>query len=173
MTTLNQEFISQESTTNILHKAAICMAGVALGMWFLVSPEFWVDGQNLSTLGAQITGAFTAIGFGFIGLKTLFEHAAKKKAALRIDNQGLYAKTLSANPIPWDEIKSIKTEGSTAILQLKKEATGKFDRDRVFYNQNQIWSDMNIIRLSLIGYAHDPVEIGKGLKERFACYKRV
>ena len=173
MTTLNPEFVSQESRANVLHKTAICMAGVMLGMWFFVAPDFWVEGHSLSRGGAQITGALVALVFGFIGFKTVFEHAAKKKAALRINSNGLYAKSLSSNPIPWDEIKTIKTEGSTAILQLKKEPTGNFDRERVFYNQDKIWSDMNIIRLSLMGYAHNPSEIKRDLEERFACYQSI
>lgn len=171
MTQHNQDFVSQESTANILHKVAICMAGMALGVWFLVSPDFWVDGQRLSRSGAQIIGALTAAVFGLIGFKILFERVARKTAALRINHQGLYAKSLSANPIPWEEIRSIKTEGTTAILLLEKETTGKFDRKRVLYNQGDVWEGMNTIRLSLVGYGHNPAEIRGDLEARFERYK--
>lgn len=171
MTGFNQEFVSHESIFSVAYKTAICFAGIALGMWLLASPEFWMESRNVPRVGVQITGGVIVFILGLTVAQILRSRASNRNAALRIDKTGLYAKSLSETAIPWEEIKSIQTQGAAALLQLKRQSNGTFNRERIFNTQDEIWSDMNIIRLPLMGYAHKPAEIWNDLEARFKYYK--
>ena len=168
----SQVFTSTDTQEGYLSVALTFIAFFALGAWMVFVPHHfdWNDGWRYTKISTQITGALSLSFSSLIILKLLSKYFHRNRFSIQIDHNGIWATKLFDEIIPWTEIESIELDGSTAVLRLTEDTKSKIDRNKLFHEQQNVWSKVNMARLSLLNYNHSLDQIWNALQTLFERY---
>lgn len=172
-----QEFETQNSKGKFLLLLLGASAFVAIGLWFLLSPETFSDDYSGSMI--TIIGWASVLFFGFcglIGIGQLFNSSPK----IRADRSGLFAASLSKETIPWSVIRDIEFMSMNAgantieyaILKMSAEDANQIRFSKVYEltkGANRAFG-LHGPYFALNNMKHHPDEIRDALTELWALY---
>lgn len=172
-----EEFETRNSKGKFLLVLLGSLAFVAMGLWFLFSPESFADDYS----GSMITtiGGVSVLFFGLcslIGLRQMFDFSPK----IRGDRSGLLAASLSTETIPWAVIRDIEFASMNAGANTLEFAILKMHQEDInqirFSKMYEMTKGANMAfgikgpHFALNNMVHHPDEIRDALTELWAHY---
>jgi len=152
---------------------------VALGLWMIMYPDVFSDSRHAALV--PYIAWMCVIFFGLLGLIALLQ-IFSSKTQIRADENGVFARRLSNDLIPWSiidsvDVKEIRMGASRQvyfILHMSKEVESQIRFNRIYSMSTGANKAFGIHgpHFVLNGLIDDPDYIANELATRFQFYRR-
>ena len=140
---------------------ALCF--VALGAWLAFSPEQFAESRRGGL--AKYAGWASIIFFGFCALIAA-KQLLNSSVQIRVGDSGVYAAKVSAQTIPWADIRAVEGLEMTvasnkqkfAVLRLREDSHVEFTRSHKLSQRANAGFGLEGAFISLNGHVHNPDE---------------